>query len=80
MRPNIITPTKPKIPEVNEINLSDNNKIYTFHTTRTDLVSILIIPLGYKFANNPVIGKFAWEMIKSGTKQNCNPNCRKINY
>ncbi|HHW60010.1 MAG: insulinase family protein [Bacteroidales bacterium] len=70
MRPNIITPTKPKIPEVNEINLSDNNKIYTFHTTRTDLVSLyLIIPLGYKFANNPVIGKFAWEMIKSGTKQ-----------
>ena len=40
MRPNIITPTKPKIPEVNEINLSDNNKIYTFHTTHRFSLSI----------------------------------------
>ena len=70
MRPNVIIPKEPEIPCVEEFSLNNKTKLYTYSTQRTDLVSLYItVPCGYKYATNPVVGKFAWEMIKAGTNK-----------
>jgi predicted Zn-dependent peptidase len=82
MRPNINIPREPEIPIVEEYSLNNKSKLFTFATRRTDLVSFYItVPCGYKYSKNPVIGKFAWEMIKAGTsKKNSIQIAEELNY
>lgn len=82
MRPNVIIPKEPEIPCVEEFSLNNKTKLYTYSTQRTDLVSLnIIVPCGYKYAKNPVVGKFAWEMIKAGTnKKNSIQIAEELNY
>ena len=82
MRPNVIIPKEPEIPCVEEFLLNNKTKLYTYSTQRTDLVSLYItVPCGYKYATNPVVGKFAWEMIKAGTnKKSSIQIAEELNY